>query len=508
MTLGRATGWAALILSLFLAGWLVRPALDAIRVETIRVYPAPWRVPATPGAGTLRLAMVHDALTGRFPVRSQAFHESRAASMAARVAAWDGGTDLEALADIDDLAVSLDRLGRPAEGIPLLRRKAEALALPWPPPPRSATVASERGDLEAVRLRPPLDARAKAVYATWANLGTLLVHAHLPAALAGDPAALAQVDDGLACLRAAVAVDPAAHFGRERWQITVVEHLRACTRDPGLLRRFNAIGMALDGSKVRNETDALENDRHRPDDIRQEWRSLMPVDRRRSAEDYRFWERFTEADWDRFIESDPEATDLRLRLRSAMPRVGIHPEWLAAVDPTWTHRARFDEPLLGMVGLWVLGGGEHPHLALVIAGICEQVGQPELAIAAYGAVDRLADRYSPDPATRTWIRAHAAARRMAMAETLLTGDDTPEARMALLAAGDARIAEQRAWALRQREAGDAGLASDPGAADEVWTREKPEIPMLLKLVTLLFWITAGTIWIRLMLLWLFRPTPP
>ena len=508
MSLERTLGWVAVIPSLLLTLWLVPRTMSDQRVETVRVYPAPWRVPAIPGAGTLRLAMVHDALTGRYPIRPPAFHEARAASMAARVAAWDGSADPEALADIDDLAVSLDRLGRSTEGIPLLRRKAAALGLPWPPPPRSATAPSERGDLEAVRLRPPLDARAKAVYATWANLGTLLVHAHLPAALAGDPAAAAQVDDGLACLRAAVAVDPAAHFGRERWQITVVEHLRACARDPGLLRRFNAIGMPLDGQTTTDEEEDREAYQNRPDQIRQEWRWLMPKDRRRAPEDYRFWDRFTEADWDHLIESQPEATDLRLRLRATMPRVGGDPRWLSAVDPTWTHRARCDEPLLGMVGLWVLGGGEHPHLALVMADICARIGQPELAIAAYGAVARLADRYSPDPAVRTWIRDHAQARRLALAEYLVTGDDTPSARAALLSAGDARIADERAWAAVQRETDGADLASDPGSADEVWTRERPPVsPGLLFLVACL-WVIAGTIWIRLLLLRLLRPTGP
>ena len=85
----------------------------------------------------------------------------------------------QALGWVDDLVVALDKLKRGQEGIEILNR--------------------------VVTLHPDR-------YETQANLGTLLVHQH-------------HWKEGLVALRKAIAINPQAHFGRERIQIALVEYL-------------------------------------------------------------------------------------------------------------------------------------------------------------------------------------------------------------------------------------------------------------------------------------------
>ncbi|MEZ4475429.1 MAG: hypothetical protein R3F60_32470 [bacterium] len=97
------------------------------------VQPAPYRVRPRRAALALRLAMVHDVLHQRYPQHGPAWQRatiSRArASSPPRAAA---ALDLATLDAFDDLAVALDRLGRPAEAIDVLRRKQSLT--PWPEP--------------------------------------------------------------------------------------------------------------------------------------------------------------------------------------------------------------------------------------------------------------------------------------------------------------------------------------------------------------------------------------
>ena len=85
----------------------------------------------------------------------------------------------EALAWVDDLAVALDKLGRGAEGVQILKRVRE--------------------------LHPQR-------YETLANLGTLFVHQKL-------------YQEGLSSLKEAIKINPDAHFGREQIQIELIEYV-------------------------------------------------------------------------------------------------------------------------------------------------------------------------------------------------------------------------------------------------------------------------------------------
>ncbi len=131
-----------------------------------------------------RLPGVDAMLAGRFVVHSPAFYRWRLADRRAALAADPSRLDAR-----DDAAVALDKLGRHAEAIALAE--------------------------ETLRLAPRR-------YETLANLGTFHLHA-------GQYAA------GLVHIRAALAVNPDAHFGREIVQARLVEYAIAAGKArPGL----------------------------------------------------------------------------------------------------------------------------------------------------------------------------------------------------------------------------------------------------------------------------------
>lgn len=52
----------------------------------------------------------------------------------------------------------------------------------------------------------------------------------------------------------------------------------------------------------------------------------------------------------------------------------------------------FDEPTLGIIGMWRLGGGANPHFALALGEIMLRVGQRYIAWCAYERAAGMADR--------------------------------------------------------------------------------------------------------------------
>lgn len=125
-----------------------------------------------------------DLIVGRWHRHSDAYYLDRIASL-------EGKAD-KALADYDDLAVACEHLGRRDRAIEWMAEKAVALA--------------EAPDEEHQ-------------YRYHANLGTF--HAHR-----------GEYDDALRELRKAVAINPDAHFGRELFQIELIEYVAAAKRDP------------------------------------------------------------------------------------------------------------------------------------------------------------------------------------------------------------------------------------------------------------------------------------
>jgi hypothetical protein len=217
-------------------------------------------------------------------------------------------------------------------------------------------------------------------YTALANLGTALVHASFASAISGDASARVRMREGLAAIRASMAINPGAHFGRETWQAVAIEHLLACLDDPSLLERFDLVGDPLDDS----------------------------------AEDSRFG-RSRRADFYNHTTSDSPA-DRRVIARRRLTRVGGDPAWAAAVHPSTPTPQAFDQPVLGMLGMWMLGGGPNPHFAIALGRIMERVGQRHIAWTAYERAREMIDRSWPDPDLRKRIEAWCGQRQQVIAE--------------------------------------------------------------------------------------------
>src|SRR4051812_45683094 len=186
---------------------------------TVEYVPLPHHVPKSPNAASFRFAMAHDVIHERFPKHGPAFYRERerlARIRLSRIAA----DSADAFGLYDDIGAGLDRLGKAADAVPLLRRKLE--------------LQQQRG------------LTGRDLYTTYANLGTFLVHANMPKAIAGDPQARAAVGEGLDLVRDSVMVNRDAHFGRETWQVVLGEFLLAATDDPAILTRFDFIGNRID----------------------------------------------------------------------------------------------------------------------------------------------------------------------------------------------------------------------------------------------------------------------
>lgn len=126
---------------------------------------------------------VLEVMTGQFPRHSAEFYQWRAGVVRARIEAGQGSPAL-----FDDLAVAVHKLGRHQEAVDLMQ-----------------------GSLKQAPRR----------YETLSNLGTFAIYT-------GDLKASRQ------WLKEALAINPEAHFGRERYQLWLVEQIML-KRDAGAL---------------------------------------------------------------------------------------------------------------------------------------------------------------------------------------------------------------------------------------------------------------------------------
>jgi hypothetical protein len=103
-------------------------------------------------------------------------------------------------------------------------------------------------------------------------------------------------------------------------------------------------------------------------------------------------------------------------IRRYITKVGAEQDWAMAAS----HRepVPFDEPVLGIVGMWRQGYGADPHFALALGETMLRVGQRYLAWAAYERAARLADRFWPDPALQQFLREHCRKRQAQIEATL------------------------------------------------------------------------------------------
>jgi hypothetical protein len=337
-----------------------------------RVLPYPRHVPKTPGGVSLRFAMVQDVLHERYARHGRAYYTERNRSAREDLARLPPGGPWDAASD--DLAAGLDRLGDDDGAVRVMRDKLAS--------------QTDRG------------VAARGVYSTYANLGTFLVHGNLRAAQAGAVDAKERVREGLNFIRKAIVVKPDSHFGREQWQIVAIEFLLGAIEKPDLLRTFDLIG---------NRFDSVFDPRER---------RVLGIASWTQGGAYIYRSRLRQGDP---IERDET-------LAEYIQHVGAEGDW-PNLFLVLSHRrpVPFDEPTLGIIGMWREGGGANPHFALCLGETMLRVGQRYLAWSAFERASRLADDYWPDPVLQQFLRDHCGTRQ-AMIEAQLSADDVADLR--------------------------------------------------------------------------------
>jgi tetratricopeptide (TPR) repeat protein len=178
-----------------------------------------------------------EILTGRIEREPPRYYEMRIERVRGLLA-----TESEVLEHYDDLAVACDRLGRSDEAIAWMERKAQML-----------TLAEERAAGDAAELARVREHR----YRYHANLGTF--HAHRSIRSAGGEGAEKDLVRARDEIKAAIAINPDAHFGREIYQLAAIEWLIEIRTDPSA--PFRSIiqdprSMRFDEERFGDSTDA------------------------------------------------------------------------------------------------------------------------------------------------------------------------------------------------------------------------------------------------------------
>jgi len=314
-------------------------------------YPLPHHIPKYAGGVSLRFAMVHDVLHERYPRHGTGYYEARNQLVRAQMKKPVDPNDPRSSMNVyfalnDDLGAGLDYLKQDDKAVEVLKDKLSK--------------------------QETLGYTGRQLYTSYANLGTFLIHGNFAKAMRGDAAAKEGVREGLAFIHKSMEVNPEAHFGREIWQAVTAEFLLAALEKPGLLLQYDIVGNRLD-------------------------RQVNPTQERslKDAEKYGLFGANRDVT-DLLNLKAPQ--DLRYRLRyQYIKHVGAEEGWNESVATSHRAPVPFDEPTLGIIGMWRLGGGANPHFALALGEIMMRVGQRYIAWCAYERAIMLAERFWPNP---------------------------------------------------------------------------------------------------------------
>lgn len=340
------------------------------RAHTVHKTPLPHHVAKYPGGIALRLAMVHDTIHERYAVHGKAFYAQRnkltqeaLTKEKNKPGPWQPSREYFAL--LDDLAVGLEKLGQHAEAVDLMQKKLEQ--------------QKEHGFA------------GRDLYGTHANLGTFLVLWQFDEGFADLPRARARMKESIAHIHKAIEVNPEAHFGREIWQVVLEEFILASLDDPDLLNRYDMVGNVLE----------VEVDPQFRSCAQQHFRyTVFPAP---PGEDV-----------------TPEQ---RASFRTMITRVGAEDEaWSERVPTAHNKPVPFDEPTLGIIGMWRMGGGANPFFALALGEIMLRVGQRHIAWTAYQRASQLSAAFSTDADRVKKFVAHCR-KRQSVIENQLSTDE-------------------------------------------------------------------------------------
>lgn len=299
----------------------------------------------------LRFAMLHDVIHQRFKKHGTAWHQARIVEGMFFVEMYRDETTnnvvLDQLIHFDDVAVAYERLGNPDAGLDILEEKRAHLLRLGPEP----TLKDKRylrniiyfyfEDYNKFPNHEP-NSLELAWYRYYANAGTLMVHKHMKAAMQGDAVALAGLEKADVFIRKSIALNPQAHFGREVFQLMAIENLRYLINDPFGQGLWTIFGYSIDNPN----------------------KSMHQTDRRGR------------------------------KPRDKVPHIGVYNFKLNG-----ELHLPFDELSVGIMGMWLYGGGANPHFAMNLGIIMEHIGQRRIAWTAYRRAISMKDRFWPDKDT-------------------------------------------------------------------------------------------------------------
>jgi hypothetical protein len=415
-------------MALFGAGLgLALGAATGLLVPTARPadsFPLPHHVPKHAGAVTLRFAMVHDVIHERFARHGRDYYLKR--NQLVREELKDRKPDARYFALVDDLAVGLEFAGEHDEAIRLMRDK--------------------------LRQQQALGLKDRDLYSTHANLGTFLILGPFRKVVPGDAASKAVLREGLAHIHESIRVNPEAHFGREVWQAVIVEYMAASLDNPSVLLQYDMIGNRL-GADIQPS------------------RPFHPYANVGDTARYGL------RDYVRQLETnaDPSGFDpgRAERYRQLILKVGAEEGWADAVKSSHTKPVPFDEPCLGIIGMWRLGGGAHPYFSLALSETMLRVGQRYIAWCGYERTTAMASLYWPSPELQDGLVAHCR-KRQALIEGQLPADEVARLRPRFEAELKYGQDYQQAYQEHESDQIRAGrLIEDPHFYDDFHAGRKP-----------------------------------
>ena len=193
-----------------------------------------------------------------------------------------------------------------------------------------------------------------------------------------------RIQESVQWIHKAIDVNPQAHFGREIWQVVLEEFLLAVLDNPDLLLRYDMVGNNLE----RRFEDFVG--RGRPFDEGQ-WLRVAYFDNHALP--------MLAEEAGQYLKNPGSKVDTA-KFRNVITTVGAEMGWKEAVKTSHQNPVAFDEPTLGIVGMWRMGAGANPHFALALGDIMMRVGQRRIAWAAFERASRLKDGFWPDPRIR------------------------------------------------------------------------------------------------------------
>lgn len=102
-----------------------------------------------------------------------------------------------------------------------------------------------------------------------------------------------------------------------------------------------------------------------------------------------------------------------MRRRESITRIGAEDGWAEEAKLSVKERVPFDEPVLGIVGIWRQDGA-HPYLAITLGNIMVRVGQLDLAWCAYQRAQIEMDRFIADTSVRAELAGYCRSQQREM----------------------------------------------------------------------------------------------